>query len=208
MRFLTLSAAAVFALAISSGVARAHCQSDDDAFTISGGSAYTLPSTSGPTPIPVGTTGYTDALLTLDSDAEARVYRFEFLGCGDTKLGNRFYVSGTHKFFDCATSNVGDSFTAHLKVSDVGPHSPFHFQSAANLLGPSVFNGEGPFNGTYTNGKGYANTSIFYAIDGSTSNPAPTSGSAVVLGLADGGTFPTPDNDYQDLDVRITPPVM
>ena len=59
---------------------------------------------------------------------------------------------------DCDTNKIGDSLTAFLNVANFGPHSPFHFQAAANLLGPSVFNGEGPFDGTYTNGNTFSNT--------------------------------------------------
>jgi hypothetical protein len=197
MRFLTLGAAVV-ALAISSGAASA---GPSPVFTISGGSAETLMPTSGPTPIPVGTTGYSNALLTI---SHTRAYRFEFLGCGDSSLDNRFYLSGSHKYFDCKTSKIGDHFIANLKIGDVGPHSPFHFQAAADMGGPSVFNGEGPFNGTYTNDNSFSNTSIFYAIDGSTADPGATSGNAVLLGLADGGVLH--DNDHQDLVVRISRP--
>jgi hypothetical protein len=94
-----------------------------------------------------------------------------------------------------------------MKSGDVGPHSPFHFQSAANHGGPSVFNGEGPMFGyqTYDNKFTiFSNVSIFYAIDGSMSDPAATSGNAVLLGLADGAVYL--DNDHQDLVVRITTP--
>jgi hypothetical protein len=197
MKVLILSAA-IFAFAINSGFAAA---GQPDAFTISGGSAYALPSTTGPTAIPVGTTGFTNALLTI---SKTRAYKFEFLGCGDAGFDNRFYLNGTDKFFDCKTSRIGDSFIANMKVDEVGPHSPFHFQSASELSGPSVFNGEGPLDGSYTNGVTYSNTSIFYTIDGSDSDPPAASGKAVLLGLADGGV--PNDNDYQDLVVRISLP--
>jgi hypothetical protein len=197
MKFLIVSAA-VLALVISSGVASA---GHGDAFTISGGSPETIAPTTDGEAIPEGTTGYADALLTISG---TRAYKFEFLGCGDATLDNRFYINGTHKFFDCATSQIGDSFIANMNVSKVKPHSPFHFQSGANQLGPSVFNGEGPFfDGWYSNVY-YSNVSIFYAIDGSTSDPGLTSGNAVLLGFTDGGA--PNDNDHQDLVVRISLP--
>lgn len=184
------------------GVARAQ-----SAFTISGGTSFTVTSPDGGMQIPVGTTGYTNAQLTI---SRTRAYKFEFLGCGDTSFDNRFYLFGTNNFlsatnkiFDCKINRPGDSFIANLKEGDVGPHFPFHFQARADLRGVSVFNGEGPVNGTYTNFT-FSNTSIFYAIDGSTSSPGLTSGDAVVLGFSDGGV--PGDHDYQDLDVRITLP--
>ena len=196
MKLLTIGAAAV-ALALSSGAASA---AQSIPFTISGGSAETIMMTTGPTPIPVGTTGYGNALLTI---GRTRSYKFEFLGCGDSTFDNRFYLSGTSHFFDCETSKIGDSFVANLKVGDVGPHSPFHFQAAADVSGPSVFNGEGPLIGNYT-GNDYDNTSIFYAIDGSMEVTGATSGNAVLLGFTDGGI--PGDNDHQDLVVRISLP--
>lgn len=189
---------AVLGLAISAGVASA---GPGSAFTITGGSAEVISSTTGPMPIPLGTTGFSDALLQV---SKTRAYKFEFLGCGDATLANRFYLKGSHHFFDCTTSKIGDSFIANMKVDQVEPHSPFHFQAGANLLGPSVFNGEGPFTGSYTNDVAYFNVSIFYAIDGSTSDPALASGDAVLLGLSD-GAHPG-DSDYQDLVVRISLP--
>jgi hypothetical protein len=170
-------------------------------FTISGGSAGTLMSTGG---IPTGTTGYSDALLKI---SHTRAYRFEFLGCGDAAFDNRFYLlgSGGHlQHFDCKTSKIGDHFIANLKIGKVGPHWPFHFQAAADMGGPSVFNGEGPFNGVYTNNDFFSNTSIFYAIEGSTANPGATSGDVVLLGFSDGGVLN--DIDHQDLVVRISKP--
>jgi hypothetical protein len=213
-KFLML-AIVVLAVAISSSsITRAQQPSatpDEQAsaphvplFTISGGSAETIMPTTGPTPIAIGTTGYSDALLTI---SHTRAYKFEFLGCGDSGLDNRFYVLGFFgklHHFDCKTSKIGDHFIANLKKIDVGPHSPFHFQAAADAGGPSVFNGEGPFNGTYTNDDSWSNTSIFYAIEGSTANPGATSGDVVLLGLADGGVLK--DNDHQDLAVRISRP--
>jgi hypothetical protein len=140
------------------------------------------------------------------------VYKFEFLGCGDTIFDNRFYLSGSQSIFfnagqrsfSCDTNVIGDRLIAWLKVANFGPHSPFHFQADAALPGPSVFNGEGPLNGTYTPNltPNFSNTSIFYAIEGSTGNPGLTSGNTVLIGLADGGVFQ--DADYQDMDVRIT----
>lgn len=213
MKKCLMLAIVVLAVAISSGITRAQqpgATSNEQAgpslplFTISGGTAETLMPTSGPTPLPIGTTGYSDALLTI---SHTRAYKFEFLGCGDSGLDNRFYVLGffgTLHHFDCKTSKIGDHFTANLKKSKVGPHSPFHFQAAADAGGPSVFNGEGPFNGTYTNDDSWSNTSIFYAIEGSTGTPGATSGNVVLLGLADGGVLK--DNDHQDLVVRISRP--
>jgi hypothetical protein len=169
-------------------------------FTISGGSAETLLSIG---TIPSGTTGYRDALLKI---SRTRAYRFEFLGCSNAVFDNRFYVLGffgTLHHFDCKTSKIGDHFIANLKIGKVGPHSPFHFQAEADMGGPSVFNGEGPFNGTYTNNDFFSNTSIFYAIEGSTGNPGATSGDVILLGFSDGGVL----NDHdQDLVVRISKP--
>lgn len=198
VRFLTLGAA-LLALAISTGNAGAGQKGD--AFTISGGAAETLLPTTGPMPIPLGTTGYSDALLTI---SHTRAYKFEFLGCGDTIVNNRFYLLGTDNFFDCNTSKIGDSFIANLKPDEVGPHSPFHFQAGVELSGPSVFNGEGPLTGTYTNDSPFDNVSIFYAIEGSISDPGLTSGNVVLLGLSDGGH--PGDNDHEDLVVRISLP--
>jgi hypothetical protein len=197
-KYLSLSAA-VLALVFSAGIAAA--KGPKGGFTISQGASFTIGPTSGPQVIPVGTTGYTDALLNITG---TRAYKFTFMGCGDTSLDNRFFVAGTKKFFDCKTSKDGDSFIVNLKTANVGPHSPFYFQSDADHGGPSVFNGEGPFDGTYTNGNDWSNTSIFYAIDGSTSSPGETSGTAVLLGLSDGGV--PHDMDYQDLVVEISLP--
>lgn len=172
-------------------------------FTISEGSQLTLGPTTGPTPIAVGTTGYSDALLSIN---KTRAYKFKFLGCGDTVLDNRFYVRGAYggiHHFDCDTSKIGDHFIANLNKADV-PHSPFYFQAGADDNGPSVFNGEGPFDGTYTNGDSWSNTSIFYAIEGSTAAPGETSGDVVLLGLSDGGVLN--DVDHQDMVIRISRP--
>lgn len=205
MKKLLLLATVVIAVAIA-GTTRAQEPDTPHAplFTISGGSAETITPTSGPTPLPIGTTGYSDALLKV---SQTQAYEFEFLGCGDSGLDNRFFVLGSFgalHHFDCKTSKIGDHFIANLKIGKVGPHSPFYFQAAADAGGPSVFNGEGPFNGTYTNGDTWSNTSIFYAIEGSTTNPGATSGNVVLLGLADGGILK--DNDHQDLVVRISRP--
>lgn len=208
MKYLTLGGA-VLALVFSAGIASAK-KNKGPAFTISQGSAFTITVTESSTGIPLGTTGYRDALLTIN---QTRAYKFTFMGCGNSGLDNRFLIDvtkmgGHHAtepvFFDCKTSTVGDSFIANLNISAVGPHSPFHFQSAADNSGPSVFNGEGPFDGTYTNGNEFSNMSIFYAIDGSTSDPGETSGDAVLLGLSDGGV--PNDMDYQDLVVEISLP--
>lgn len=217
MKFLTLGAAVV-ALAINSGAVSAADTSAADKFsphfTISGGTAETLMPTSGPTGIPVGTTGYGNALLTI---SHTGAYKFTFLGCGDSALDNQFFLSGAHvpgktfprvtltpKFFDCNTSKIGDSFIGNLNKNAVVPHAPFSFQASADTGGPSVFNGEGPFTGTYTNGVAWSNTSIFYAIPGSTATPGATSGDAVLMGLSDGGRLM--DNDHQDLVVEISLP--
>ena len=200
MKFMKLTTlgAAVLAIVLASGMAGA---AQGDAFTISGGSSETIVPTTGDMGLPVGTTGYSDALLTI---GHTRAYKFEFLGCGDAILDNRFYLRGSRNFFACSTSKVGDSFIANMKVGQVGPHSPFHFQSGADINGPSIFNGEGPFTGTYTNDVSFSNVSIFYAIDGSTGSPGMTSGNAVLLGFADGGNVL--DNDHQDLVIRISLP--
>jgi hypothetical protein len=91
-----------------------------------------------------------------------------------------------------------------MKVDDVKPHWPFYFQAGADKGGPSVFNGEGPVNGTYTDDVSWSNTSIFYAIEGSTTSPGATTGDVLLMGLADGGILG--DNDHQDMDVRVSVP--
>jgi len=209
LKFLTLGAA-VGAFAISLGAASAAGQSP--AFTISGGTTQTLLPTGGPPPIPLGTTGYRDALLSI---SHAGAYKFEFLGCGTATFDNRFYLRGSNvpgktfprgtaipKFFDCKTSKIGDHFIVNLTIGAVGPHSPFSFQASADTGGPSVFNGEGPLTGTYTNNLALINTSIFYAVDGSTADPGATSGDAVLLVFVDGGV--PNDIGQQNMDVRIS----
>jgi hypothetical protein len=211
MKKFLLLAIVVLAVTINSSITRAeqaNATPGEEAsathvplFTISGGSAETLMSTGA---IPSGTTGYSDALLKI---SHTRAYRFEFLGCGNALFDNRFYVlgfSGILHHFDCKTSMIGNHFIANLKIGKVGPHSPFYFQAAADVGGPSVFNGEGPFNGTYTNNDFFSNTSIFYAIEGSTANPGATAGDVVLLGFSDGGVLN--DIDHKDLVVRISKP--
>src|SRR5271166_6189048 len=149
MKYLAF-AGAVLALVFSAGIVAAK----GPVFTISQGAAFTIGPTSGPIMIPIGTTGYSDANL---SAVGHRAYKFTFMGCGDSGLDNRFFVDVTPKFFDCKTSKVGDSFTVNLRSAVIGPHSPFHFQSDADHGGPSVFNGEGPFDGTYTHGNSFSN---------------------------------------------------
>jgi hypothetical protein len=208
IKYLTLSGT-VLALVFSAGIAAAKDKAP--VFTISGGADFTIGVTSGEQTIPVGTTGYSNALLTTDKNHE---YTFTFMGCGNADLENRFVVIGnnhsqdkTHRkqnstSFDCSTSKIGDSFKAKLDANQFGAHMPFYFQAGAELGGPSIFNGEGPFDGTFTGGHSFSNMSIFYAIEGSTSDPGETTGAKVLLGLSDGGV--TNDTDYQDLVVEVS----
>lgn len=211
LRFLTLGVAAL-SVAVCLVAAHAGLAAADPpgAFTISPGPAgtlnsYTITENDG-VQFLVGASGYINALLNI---THTRAYKFEFLGCGTSVFDNRFYVDYAgrkDKIFDCDSSTPGDTFIAKMKVKEVGPHMPFHFQSDAAYFGPSVFNGEGPLDGVYS-GNEYCNASIFYTIDRKDLTTAsPLSGDAVIISFADGGVCPKEDADYQDMVIRISLP--
>lgn len=166
-------------------------------FMIDGGTSGTIPSGTAASRVLEGGTadGWFGGQLSLDGPADLI---FEFIGF-EAGYGNQFLLndevifdteaSGLH---DVAQGTLSSSIGMTHAMSFMGGVLPFSF--LVSTTGQSVMNGSNP-----DNSDGSVSTpNFFLSIDGSMA----TSGNSVWIGLDDGGAGP--DNDYDDMFIRIT----
>lgn len=166
-------------------------------FMIDGGTSGTIPSGTAASRVLEGGTadGWFGGQLSLDGPADLT---FEFIGF-EAGYGNQFLLndevifdteaSGLH---DVAQGTLSSSIGMTRTMSFMGGVLPFSF--LVSTTGQSVMNGSNP-----DNSDGSVSTpNFFLSIDGSMA----TSGHSVWIGLDDGGAGP--DNDYDDMFIRIT----
>lgn len=167
-------------------------------FLIEGGTAGTIPSGSASSRVLEGGTadGWLGSQLSLDGPASLT---FEFIGF-EAGYGNQFLLndevifdteaSGLH---DVAQGTVSSSIGMTHTMDFMGGVLPFQF--LVTTTGQGVMNGSNPDN----SGGDVATPNFFLSIidDGSA-----TSGNSIWLALDDGGAGP--DNDYDDMFIRVT----
>lgn len=166
-------------------------------FMIDGGTSGTIPSGTAASRVLEGGTadGWFGGQLSLDGPANLT---FEFIGF-EAGYGNQFLLNDD-VIFDTETSGLHDVAQGTLSSSIGMTHSmdfmggvlPFSF--LVTTTGQSVMNGSNPDN----SGGGVTTPNFFLSIDGSSG----TSGNSVWIGFDDGGAGP--DNDYDDMFIRIT----
>ncbi|HEX3989616.1 MAG TPA: PEP-CTERM sorting domain-containing protein [Acetobacteraceae bacterium] len=153
--------------------------------------------------IPLGTTGYVVDSTAPSLVAAPGVYKFTYLGAGNSVDDNKFTVAGggtfcTQAFKGCnggVQTPIGTSFTVTLTAGEI----PFVFTAGPNGPGGCVLT-----DGSTANALPYGGCAdYFVALSNSTANPGLTgpAESSAYIGLTD---LPFPcDNDFQDLDVLV-----
>lgn len=166
-------------------------------FMINGGTSGTIPSGTAASRVLEGGTadGWFGGQLSLDGPANLT---FEFVGF-EAGYGNQFLMND-NVIFDTEASGLNDVAQGTLSspigttfnMDVMGGVLPFSFM--VNTTGQGVMNGSNPDN----SGGNVKTPNFFLSMDGSTA----TSGHSVWIGLDDGGAGP--DNDYDDMFIRIT----
>jgi hypothetical protein len=137
----------------------------------------------------------------------AGVYKFTYLGAGDSVHDNKFAIAGggtfcSQPFAGCnggAQTPIGTSFTITLAAEAI----PFVFTASPNA-GPNGSRGCVLTNGSTSNAQPHEGCAdYFVGLGNSTQTPGLTSPgqNSAYIGLAD---LPFPgDHDFQDLDILV-----
>ena len=154
--------------------------------------------------IPVGSTGYIVDTTAPNMVVTPGLYRFTYLGAGDSTFNNKFTVAGggtfcSQSFTGCnggAATAIGTTFSVFLSAGDI----PFTY--TANMTsggtGGCAITDSSTTNALPSTGC----ADYFLGMAGSTVTPGLLGpGSTGYIGLTD-GTFPG-DHDFQDLGVRV-----
>jgi len=157
--------------------------------------------------IPLGTTGYVVDNTAPALVATSGVYKFTYLGAGDSVDDNAFAIAGGETFCSQAFAGcnggvqtpIGTSFTMTLAAGAI----PFVFTASPNA-GPNGPRGCVLTDGSTGNAQPYEGCAdYFVALGGSTVTPGLTSPGeySAYIGLTD---LPFPgDHDFQDLDILV-----
>jgi hypothetical protein len=157
--------------------------------------------------IPLGTTGYIVNNSAPALVVTSGVYKFTYLGAGDSVDDNKFAIAGggtfcSEAFAGCnggVQTPIGTSFTMTLAAGTI----PFVFTASPNA-GPNGPGGCVLTDGSTSNAQPYDGCAdYFVALGNSTVTPGLTSPGqySAYIGLTD---LPYPcDNDFQDLDVLV-----
>jgi hypothetical protein len=157
--------------------------------------------------IPLGTTGYIVSSSAPALVVTAGVYKFTYLGAGDSVDDNKFAIAGGGTFCSQAFAGcnagvqtpIGTSFTMTLAAGAM----PFVF-TASPSSGPNGPRGCVLTDGSTSNAQPYTGCAdYFVALGNSTVTPGQTSPgqNSAYIGLTD---LPFPgDHDFQDLDILV-----
>lgn len=157
--------------------------------------------------IPLGTTGYVVSSSAPTLVVTSGVYKFTYLGAGDSVNDNKFAIAGggtfcSQSFAGCnggVQTPIGTSFTMTLGAGAI----PFIF-TASPQAGPSGPGGCVLTNGSTSNAQPNGGCAdYFVALGNSTVTPGQTSPAqySAYIGLTD---LPFPgDHDFQDMDILV-----
>ena len=157
--------------------------------------------------IPLGTTGYVVNISAPALVATPGVYKFTYLGAGDSVDDNKFTIAGGGTFCSQAFGGcnggvqtpIGTSFTMTLAAGAI----PFVFTASPNA-GPNGPRGCVLTDGSTSNAQPYVGCAdYFVALGNSTATPGLTSlaGYSAYIGLTD---LPFPgDHDFQDMAILV-----
>ncbi|HEX7026967.1 MAG TPA: PEP-CTERM sorting domain-containing protein [Gammaproteobacteria bacterium] len=164
---------------------------------IDGGTAGTIPSGSASSRVLEG--GSVDGWFGGQLSADAGTLNFEFIGF-EAGYGNQFLLND-EVIFDTETSGLHDVAQGTVSSSIGMTHSMefmggvLPFQFLVTTTGQSVMNGSNP-----DNSDGSVSTPNFFL--SIVEDASATSGNSIWLALDDGGAGP--DNDYDDMFIRVT----